>query len=87
MTIRVWGLLYTEIVHSNLTHSDRLKFKTIAIADVHARDIVDLFVEHHIIDAKQFDWLSQLRFHWIRDMDSIFIEHYSGTIPFEFHSS
>lgn len=66
-------------VHSNLTHGDHLKFKTIAIADVHARDIVDLFVENHIIDGKQFDWLSQLRFHWHRDMN---IEHYSGIVNF-----
>lgn len=45
---------------------------------MHARDIVDLFVEHHITDARQFQWLSQLRFHWLRDVDNIFIQHYSG---------
>lgn len=68
-------------VHSNLTHSDRLKFKTIIIADVHARDVVDLFVEHHINDARQFQWLSRLRFHWLKEVDNISIEHYSGTLP------
>lgn len=68
----------TCAVHSNLTHSDRRKFKTIAVADVHARDIVDLFVEHHITDARQFQWLSRLRFYWFRDVDNIFIEHYTG---------
>lgn len=66
-------------VRSNLTHSDRLKFKTITIADVHKRDIIDLFVEHHINDARHFQWVSRLRFHWLKDADNIFIEHYSGT--------
>lgn len=87
VNINNWGLQHRRLrmewtiqwaVHSNLTHSDRLKFKTIAIADVHARDIVDSFVENHIIDGKQFDWLSQLRFHWHRDVDNVSIEHYSG---------
>lgn len=83
----IFTLTYTRTltlttVHSNLTHCDRLKFKMIAIADVHARDIADKFVEHHISDARQFEWMSQLRFHWHRDVDNIFIEHYSGTLPY-----
>lgn len=79
---RLWlaARFASNLVRSNLTRIDRRKFKTIAIADMHARDIVDLFVEHHICDAKQFEWLSQLRFHWHRDVDNIFIEHYSGTL-------
>lgn len=71
-------------VQSDLTHSDRLKFKTIAIADMHARDIVDLFVEQHINDARQFQWMSRLRFHWHKDVDNIFIEHYSGMVEYYF---
>lgn len=51
---------------------------------MHARDIVDLFVEQHINDARQFQWMSRLRFHWHKDVDNIFIEHYSGMVEYYF---
>jgi len=41
--------------------------------DVHARDIVDGFVRDSILDAKEFEWESQLRFYWDKKKDDIVI--------------
>ena len=42
----------------------RKKINTLIIIDVHQRDIVDRFVRDSILDAKEFEWESQLRFYW-----------------------
>jgi dynein heavy chain, axonemal len=48
-------------VRENLTPNDRTKFKTIATIDVHARDIIEIFVRDSVLDALEFGWESQLR--------------------------
>jgi len=48
-------------VRSNLSRNDRKKFNTVLIIDVHARDIIDSFVRDSILDAREFQWESQLR--------------------------
>lgn len=48
-------------VRENLTPNDRIKFKTIATVDVHARDIIEMFVRDSVLDAQEFGWESQLR--------------------------
>lgn len=48
-------------VRENLTRNDRVKFKTIATIDVHARDIIETFVRDSVLDASEFGWESQLR--------------------------
>lgn len=48
---------------------------------MHARDIIDSFIEHSISDSKCFQWTRHLRFHWFRDEDNLYIVHCSGKIP------
>lgn len=48
-------------VRKNLTPNDRMKFKTIATIDVHARDIIETFVRDSVLDRHEFGWESQLR--------------------------
>lgn len=48
-------------VRENLTMNDRVKFKTIATIDVHARDIIESFVRDSVLDPHAFGWESQLR--------------------------
>lgn len=67
---------------SNLSNNERLKFRTITIAEVHARDIIDTFVVQHVMDANDFLWRSQLRFHWLKETDNLHIEHCSGHIDY-----
>lgn len=67
---------------SNLSNNDRLKFRTITIAEVHARDTIDSFVMQHVTDASNFLWQSQLRFHWLKESDNLHVEHCSGHIDY-----
>lgn len=54
------------------------KVTTMIIVDVHARDIVDRFVRDSILDAKEFEWESQLRFYWDRESDDVAIRQCTG---------
>jgi dynein axonemal heavy chain len=74
--------LVASVRDQNLTSADRAKLNTLIIIDVHARDIVDRFVRDSILDAREFDWESQLRFAWDRDLDDIVIKQCTGEFGF-----
>ncbi|XP_014779882.1 dynein axonemal heavy chain 10 isoform X2 [Octopus bimaculoides] len=65
-------------IRSPLNRNDRAKFNTILIIDVHARDIIDSFVRDSIIDAREFEWESQLRFYWVREPDELVVRQCTG---------
>ena len=56
----------------------RRKINNLIIVDVHARDIVDRFVRDSILDAREFDWESQLRFYWRNNLNDIQIDQCTG---------
>ncbi|XP_074525804.1 dynein axonemal heavy chain 10 [Halichoeres trimaculatus] len=62
--------------------NDRKKINTVLIIDVHARDIVDSFVLNSIMDAREFEWESQLRFYWIREHDNLFVRQCSASFSY-----
>ncbi|KAF7665535.1 hypothetical protein LDENG_00140280 [Lucifuga dentata] len=62
--------------------NDRRKINTVLIIDVHARDIVDTFVMNSIIDAREFEWESQLRFYWIKEHDDLFVHQCSASFSY-----
>jgi dynein heavy chain len=57
-------------VRGDLNGDARRKVNTLVITDVHARDIVDIFVRDSVMDAREFAWESQLRFYWDRGLVS-----------------
>ena len=59
-----------------------LKINTLLILDAHARDIVDRFVRDSILDIREFEWESQLRFYWDKPKDNIEIRQCSGTFSY-----
>lgn len=69
-------------VRSNLSLNDRKKFKTIATIDVHARDIIEVFVRDNVLDAGEFSWESQLRFYWLKFNDNMFVIQCSGRFDY-----
>lgn len=69
-------------VRTDLTPNDRLKFKTITTIDVHARDIIENFVRDNILDAQEFEWESQLRFYWIKQLDNLNVIQCSGQFDY-----
>ncbi|XP_048858906.1 dynein axonemal heavy chain 10 [Brienomyrus brachyistius] len=73
--------LVTRIMQP-MKKNDRRKINTVLIIDVHARDIVDSFVRDSIMDAREFEWESQLRFYWDREPDSLFVRQCSALFSY-----
>uniref|UniRef100_A0A0G4IFQ9 AAA+ ATPase domain-containing protein n=1 Tax=Chromera velia CCMP2878 TaxID=1169474 RepID=A0A0G4IFQ9_9ALVE len=67
-----------DLVRQDISSQQRKKVNTLIILDVHARDIVDRFVRDSILDAREFEWESQLRFYWDRKLDDILIRQCTG---------
>lgn len=67
-----------EIRSSSISKNDRKKLNTVLIIDVHARDIIDGFVRDSILDAREFEWESQLRFYWAKEPDELIIKQCTG---------
>ena len=74
--------LVTAIRDPAIQRAIRKKLNTLIIIDVHARDIIDRFVRDSILDAREFDWESQLRFYWDKDLDDMQIRQCTGTFRF-----
>uniref|UniRef100_A0A7N8Y270 Dynein axonemal heavy chain 10 n=1 Tax=Mastacembelus armatus TaxID=205130 RepID=A0A7N8Y270_9TELE len=62
--------------------NDRRKINTVLTIDVHARDIVDNFVLNSIMDAREFEWESQLRFYWVKEHDDLFVRQCSALFSY-----
>ncbi|XP_076453104.1 dynein axonemal heavy chain 10-like [Babylonia areolata] len=69
-------------VRSPLSKNDRSKYNTVLIIDVHARDIIDGFVRDSVMDAREFEWESQLRFYWEKEPDELVICQCTGTFGY-----
>ncbi|XP_050527907.1 dynein axonemal heavy chain 10 [Daktulosphaira vitifoliae] len=69
-------------VRGDLTKNDRKKFNTILIVDVHARDIIENFVRDGVMENHAFDWESQLRFYWKKELDNLMVHQCSGTFSY-----
>ena len=69
-------------VREKLSPNDRKKFNTVLIIDVHARDIIDGFVRDSILDIREFEWESQLRFYWERDLDNLVVRQCTGSFDY-----
>jgi dynein heavy chain len=67
------------LVRSNLDRLMRKKINTLIIVDVHSRDLVDGFVRDSILDVREFQWESQLRYYWDRAADDVVVRQCTGT--------
>ncbi|XP_078277210.1 LOW QUALITY PROTEIN: dynein axonemal heavy chain 10 [Rhinoraja longicauda] len=65
-----------------LSNNDRKKYNAVLIIDVHARDIVDTFVRDSVMDAREFEWESQLRFYWARIPDELTVQQCTGRFDY-----
>lgn len=71
-----------DLVRTDLNSLDRKKVNTLIIVDVHARDIISNFVRDSILDAREFEWESQLRFYWENDVNDIRIRQCTGVFTY-----
>lgn len=70
------------MVRTDVNVQERMKVNCLIILDVHARDIVDGFVRDSILDAREFEWESQLRFYWDNDENNIRIRQCTGVFSY-----
>ena len=68
----------TSMVRSDLTGEERKKVNQLIIIDVHARDIIDVFIRDSVLDVREFAWESQLRFNWDRNLSDVVIRQCTG---------
>ncbi|KAJ8670786.1 hypothetical protein QAD02_002045, partial [Eretmocerus hayati] len=64
---------YSEAIRGNLDKLQRLKFKAIVVIEIHARDVIEKMYKSNTRDVSAFEWLSQLRFYWDRDIDDCIV--------------
>jgi len=57
----------TQLVATNLSSGDRIKFITLITIEVHARDIVQRLISTRVDNAQAFAWQSQLKYRWDED--------------------
>ncbi|XP_006899240.1 PREDICTED: dynein heavy chain 2, axonemal [Elephantulus edwardii] len=64
---------YSEAIKGNLTKIMRLKIVALVTIEIHARDVLEKLYKSGLMDVNSFDWLSQLRFYWEKDLDDCVI--------------
>ncbi|KAM4749227.1 dynein axonemal heavy chain 2 [Rhinophrynus dorsalis] len=64
---------YSDAIRGNLTKILRLKLVALVTVEVHARDVIDKMLKSGCMDATSFEWLSQLRLYWDKDIDDCLI--------------
>ncbi|XP_039605580.1 dynein heavy chain 2, axonemal [Polypterus senegalus] len=64
---------YSEAIRGNLAKIMRLKIVALVTVEVHARDVLDKLVKSGCMDVTAFEWLSQLRLYWDKDVDDCVI--------------
>ncbi|XP_077169770.1 dynein axonemal heavy chain 2 isoform X1 [Paroedura picta] len=64
---------YSEAIRGNLTKIMRLKIVALVTVEVHARDVIEKLYKTGAVDVTSFEWLSQLRLYWEKDLDDCVI--------------
>ncbi|KAL2765787.1 dynein axonemal heavy chain 2 isoform 1 [Daubentonia madagascariensis] len=64
---------YSEAIRGSLTKIMRLKIVALVTIEIHARDVLEKLYKSGLMDVNSFDWLSQLRFYWEKDLDDCMI--------------
>jgi len=59
----------SETIRGNLSKLQRLKYVALVTIQVHERDVVDKLIKNNCMDVTAFEWLSQLRLYWDKDLD------------------
>ncbi|XP_060528447.1 dynein axonemal heavy chain 2 isoform X3 [Cylas formicarius] len=59
----------SELSRKELTKLQRLKANALITIEIHSRDVIDKLYKANCRDTNAFEWFSQLRFYWDREMD------------------
>ncbi|XP_044753245.1 dynein axonemal heavy chain 2 [Coccinella septempunctata] len=64
----------SELSRRDLTKIQRLKTNALITIEIHSRDVIDRMYKANCRDTNSFEWFSQLRFYWDRDVDDCVIK-------------
>ncbi|XP_075210256.1 dynein heavy chain 2, axonemal kl-2 [Lycorma delicatula] len=64
---------FSETIRGSLTKLQRSKVVALVTIEIHARDVIDKMYKANCLDISAFEWLSQLRFYWDRDVDDCIV--------------
>lgn len=59
-----------ELVRTKLSKNQKITINALIVLDVHAKDVVEKLWRNDINDIAAFEWISQLRFYWEKNLDS-----------------
>ncbi|KAL6436551.1 hypothetical protein ACFW04_004787 [Cataglyphis niger] len=58
-----------KLIRSPQTEIQRLMLEAIVIIEIHAKEVLHKLIQEKIINVKDFEWISQLRYYWIDNKD------------------
>ncbi|KAB0795300.1 hypothetical protein PPYR_12139 [Photinus pyralis] len=63
----------SELSRRELPKIQRLKTNSLITIEIHSRDVIDRMYKANCRDVGSFEWFSQLRFYWDRELDDCLI--------------
>ncbi|KAI4461456.1 dynein heavy chain [Holotrichia oblita] len=63
----------SELSRKDLPKLQRLKTNALITIEIHSRDVIDRMYKANCMDTNAFEWFSQLRFYWDRELDDCII--------------
>ncbi|KAH1164654.1 hypothetical protein KIL84_020649 [Mauremys mutica] len=73
---------YSEAIRGSLTKIMRLKIVALVTVEIHARDVIEKLYKTSLMDVTSFEWLSQLRLYWDKDLDDCVIRQTNTQFPY-----
>jgi dynein heavy chain, axonemal len=71
-----------QMVRKPLLDQERITLKALVVIDVHARDVVQRLIDLKIESVADFEWSSQLRYYWEKDI--IVVKMVTAIIPYAY---
>ncbi|GFS18450.1 dynein heavy chain 1, axonemal [Elysia marginata] len=58
-----------DLVRQEIPNIGRMTLSALIVIEVHSRDVIEKMVEENVSDPNAFEWISQLRYYWLEDMN------------------
>ncbi|RKP21179.1 hypothetical protein ROZALSC1DRAFT_20732 [Rozella allomycis CSF55] len=71
-----------ELVKSPLNKVERKKLVALITTEVHSRDVIDRMYKNDCSGVNAFEWSSQLRFYWDKEVDNCVIKQINATFQY-----